>query len=458
MPAPAPALTDAAAPPWLGVVLRSLAPWALMLAAAFFLHFALGPVMSRYHVNILLLAGVNIILAVSLNMVNGMTGQFSIGHAGFMAVGGYTAAAITYYCGARGLWPDGEMGKGTLSWTGKLSEMEGPLLQAGDGLFLVATLAGGVAAAVAGLVVGLPSLRLRGDYLAIVTLGFGEIVRVLIELTGEQLRPADNLDAMSAPLKATESMAGVAPLDWFNHLGGPLGMTDVPPFTSLFWVWFFVALTLIVAYRLRLSSHGRAFLSIREDAVAAVSMGIPVTRYKVTAFVFAAFFAGLAGSLYAHTVGVALTPGDMAFQRSFEILIAVVLAGTGSISGTVIAAFILTLLPEWLRKPTMVWPAALPIVVVILLLAWGRRIDWKRARRLCLSITAATVAVEVVRLLAVAAGIKLADYRMVIYALALILIMLLRPQGLFGTNEIWDLARLAFKRKAIARAAEGAKA
>src|SRR5438477_6394511 len=174
---------------------------------------------------LLIQAGVAIILAVSLTMVNGFTGQFSIGHAGFMAVGGYTAGWITYY-GSIKLWG------AALAHGGAISGLRGwqsgmPLVASGDLMFLGAALAGGVVAAALGLVVGLPSLRLRGDYLAIVTLGFGGIVRVTIQQTNEVLSPEDTLGC-SLPKLTT-------------HVGGALGFTGLPSYTTLFWVYLFVA-------------------------------------------------------------------------------------------------------------------------------------------------------------------------------------------------------------------------
>ncbi len=308
--------------------------------------------------------GINVILAVSLTMVNGFTGQFSMGHAGFMAVGGYVSAALTYYLsyrfwGAFGVHP----GVG------------------GQTLFFAACLAGGLAGALLGYLVGLPSLRLRGDYLAIVTLGFGEIVRVFLQRSGDVLY--DPADLADTPL-----------LKQFTHLGGALGFTGIPTYTTLFSTILFVGLMLFVALRLKYSSFGRAFISIREDEIAAEAMGINVAKYKVRAFVISSFFAGVAGALFAHKIG--LNPRELGFQKSFDVIIMVVLGGMGSISGAVFAAGILTYLPEKLRA--------------------------------------------------------FEDYRMIIYAASLILIMLVRPQGLFGIHEIWELSpvRRFFSRKSAA--------
>ncbi len=349
----------ALAPPFTQSVPRFFGPLVLgivlALLAQLFLVDALGPFQSKILIDI----GINVILAVSLNLVNGFTGQFSIGHAGFMAVGGYTAGFITYYVGFK-LWGSPYVHPGA----------------AGSLLFVGGCVLGGLIAAGVGWVVGLPSLRLRGDYLAIVTLGFGEIVRVILQRT---------TDVVSTP----EEIAGASLPSLVSHLGGALGFTGLPYYTNLFWVWAFVTVTLVVAYRLKDSSYGRAFLSIRENEIAAEAMGVNTTRYKVDAFVISAFFAGIAGGLFAHEVGTSLNPRELGFLKSFEMVIMVVLGGMGSVSGAVLAAIILTVLPELLRS--------------------------------------------------------FAGYRMIVYALALIIMMIVRPQGLFGIHEIWELG--PFKRR-----------
>jgi branched-chain amino acid transport system permease protein len=274
--------------------------------------------------------GIAVMLAVSLNLVNGLTGQFSIGHAGFMAVGGYTTAVLL---------------------------MNGPKDDPYRLFFIAALAVGAVAAGVAGWLVGKPSLRLRGDYLAIVTLGFGEIIRVVIENT--------------------------------RAFGGAIGLSPIPHRADFTWIWTFAIATILVSKRLRDSTHGRAFLSVREDEVAAEAMGVDTTGYKVRAFVISSALAGIAGGLSGAFEGN-LAPQSFTFVRSFEIVAMVVLGGMGSITGSTIAAAVLTLLPEYLRG--------------------------------------------------------LAQLRMVIYSVALIVLMLVRPRGLFGTTEAWDYLR-AFWRK-----------
>jgi branched-chain amino acid transport system permease protein len=264
---------------------------------------------------------------------------------------------------------------------------------------------------------------LRGDYLAIVTQGFGEIVRISIQQTPEVKYTAESV---------RESSLGALALS----LGGSLGFTGIPKYANLFWVYAFVTLMLLVAYRLKYSTYGLAFLAIREDEIAAEAMGVPVARYKVRAFVLAAFFAGIAGALFAHEVGTALNPRELGFQKSIEIVIMVVLGGMGSISGAVLAASLITILPEWLRQPTAVWPLGLAAVVAVLVLTRGRR------RRLALGLALATVAIEIVAAVARANDVDLADYRMILYALSLIVMMIARPQGLFGVHEAWELGVL----------------
>lgn len=340
---------------------KGLLPLAIGFASAWFLEFAVRPAIGPFYAKILMDIGINVILAVSLNLVNGFTGQFSIGHAGFMAIGGYTAGAVTYY-GSFLLWGDASPRIG--------------LFAGGEALFVAACLVGGLVAAGAGFVVGLPSLRLRGDYLAIVTLGFGEILRVLLQRTGDVFNDADQIRSTSWPALAT-------------HLGGSLGFTGIPYYTDLFWVYGFVAIMVFVAFRLKYSGTGRAFLAIRENEIAAESVGVPTTRIKVRAFVLAAAFAGIAGGLFAHLVGVSLNPRELGFQKSFDIVIMVVLGGMGSVSGAILAAIVLTILPELLRT--------------------------------------------------------FAEFRMPIYALLLILMMIVRPQGLLGLKELGDF--LPFRRR-----------
>jgi branched-chain amino acid transport system permease protein len=273
---------------------------------------------NRYYLGIAIDIGINIILAVSLNLINGHTGQFSLGHAGFMAVGGYAAAKLT------------------LTFQSIVPPWAQPLL------FVAALLIGGVVAAVAGLAVGVPTLRLRGDYLAIVTLGFGEIIRVIFQTT--------------------------------EAFGAATGLTGIPPWTNFGWAWSGAAFSVFVVTCLVNSTYGRGFIAVHDDEVAAGASGINPVRYKVTAFVIGAFFAGIAGGIYAHHKSF-LSPTGFDFMRSIDIVVMVILGGMGRTVGVIIAAALLTILPEVLRG--------------------------------------------------------FADYRMIIYSLLIIVLMLARPQGLF---------------------------
>ncbi|MFN3648777.1 MAG: branched-chain amino acid ABC transporter permease [Armatimonadota bacterium] len=299
-----------------------------------------------------------IILAVSLNLINGLAGQFSLGHAAFAAIGGYAAGAVTVYLGARVLGPAGTWfpGAAPLSW---------------NLLFAASLVVAGLFAAAMGFVVGLPSLRLRGDYLAIVTLGFGEVVRVIIE----HIQP----------------------------LGGSLGFNGIPPITNFFWMYLMVFLTVLANRNIAASGFGRALLAIREDEIAAESMGVSLTRYKVAAFMIGAFFAGTAGALFAHTQG-SIQPTAAGFLDSILIVVMVVLGGLGSISGCIIAAILLTILPEVLRT---IAPMLGPL------------------------------------------GGAVEQLRMVLYALMLIVLMLTRPQGLMGGREISVFGLFSRRRREI---------
>ncbi len=192
-------------------------------------------------------------------------------------------------------------------------------------------------------------------------------------------------------------------------------------------------------------TFGRAFLSIREDEVAAEAMGINTTRYKIRAFVIAAFFAGIAGGIYAHTVGVQLNAGELGFVKSFDIIIMVVLGGMGSISGSALAAFILTILPELLRKPgelSAIWPFAAAVLVagvILLVLKRGTSGTGRAAGKLLLVLGVIGSVLAGLAFWAQRQNIDLTQYRMVLFAIGLILMMLLRPQGLFGLKEVWEL-------------------
>lgn len=274
-----------------------------------------------YVLQIMLIAGINIILAVSLNLVNGHTGQFSLGHAGFMGVGAYMSAAVSV-----------EMGPSLMNLLGG----PGPAPHAVT--FIISLLVGGLCAAACGWMVGVPSLRLRGDYLAIVTLGFNEIIRVIFQNT-----------ASNGPF------------------GGALGMRGIPDYTTFFWVFGIAAICIYVVASMVNSTYGRGFLAVRDDEVASESMGVNTVRYKVVAFVLGAFFAGLAGGLYAHLFG-AIDPKGFGFLKSVDIIIMVILGGMGSTLGVVVAAIGLTVLNEQLRDAEKYRMIVFSILLIIMMI------------------------------------------------------------------------------------------
>jgi len=429
------AQADALRPSAAASAAKGLWPYVAAVGVALLVQAVLKPALGAYDAILMLNVGIAVILAVSLNIVNGFTGQFSIGHAGFLAVGGYVSGAVTYY-GSMLAWGNADARGGVLS--GMPRSIEGlPLLTGAELMFFAAVVVGGLAAGLVGFLVGLPSLRLKGDYLAIVTLGFGEIVRVMIQNTQPVIKTA------AAVREAPFYLLPVS-------VGQSLGFGDIPKYNSLFWVYLVVCVTLIVAFRLKTSTFGRAFLSIRENEIAAEAMGVNTTRFKVWAFVIAAFFAGMAGGLYAHTLGVSLSPVDAGFQKSFDIIIMVVLGGLGSISGATLAAVIVTLLPEYLRGFIVELGTVLWVVGAVMAVSSVAKLGYlkKNARPL----PGRTIGVAVVGGLLVVAGlggpavlpksigseVNLGDFRMIIYALMLILMMIFRPQGLFGVHEVWE--------------------
>lgn len=272
--------------------------------------------LNDFYIRILMMIGINIILATALNLVVGFTGQLVLGFAGFMSVGAYMSALLTM-------------------------KLHLP--------FLIALILGGCMASIFGLLVGVPTLRLKGDYLAITTLGFGEIIRVLIV----------NID----------------------YLGGPRGLPGIPKYTTYTWIYVITVISVLVIYYIIKSSHGRAMISVREDEIAAESMGINTTRTKISAFIIAAFFAGIAGGLYAHFL-MFIDPKSFDWLKSFEIVTFVVAGGMGSLTGSILSAGSLTLLPEILRL------------------------------------------------------FGFSKYRMLLYAILLLILMLFRPQGLMGSKEL----------------------
>ena len=288
----------------------------------------------EYVQRIVLLAGINVILAVGLNLINGTTGQFSIGHAGFMAVGAYAAAFLGV----------------------QLAPVLSGMLGAGgaaDALtFNLALLGGAFIAGLTGFLVGLPSLRLKGDYLAIVTLGFGEIIRIL-----------------------------------FNNaqfLGGATGYSGsdpagLPQYTSFFWVYLWAFLVIVLIRNVTFSQTGRSLSAIREDEIAAEAMATPTTRLKVLAFTLSAATAGIAGGLFAY-MQAGVRPEDFKFDKSIDMIVMIIVGGLGSISGAALGGIFVAVSLELMRG--------------------------------------------------------LQEYRLVLYALLLVVIMLVRPQGLLGSREL----------------------
>lgn len=306
----------------------------LLLYAAMLLLMSSG-MMDRYYQGILMSVFINVILAVSLNLTTGLLGQIALGHAGFMSIGAYTAALFTK----------------ALSST---LENASPLTS--GAVFLVALLLGGLVAAFFGLLIGGPVLRLKGDYLAIITLGFGEIIRVIIE----------NL----------------------SFTGGAQGLRGIKRLATLPMTFWIMVIVVILLFTLGRSRQGRAIIAISQDDIASEAAGISNTYYKIMAFTIAAFFAGIAGGIYAHYIG-SLTAKTFGYAKSIDILVIVVLGGMGSLTGSIAAAVGLTILPELLRE----------------LLG------------------------------------DFTEYRMLVYAIALVLVMLFKPSGLFGRYE-FSLTRL----------------
>lgn len=370
----------------------------------------LGRYFDEYVQQIVLYAGINIILAVSLNLINGITGQFSLGHAGFMAAGAYSAAAFTFYVGPQ--------------ITSRFQNES-----AGSNIvFIIALLLSAAAAGIAGLVVGLPSLRLRGDYLAIVTLGFGQIIIVLITNIRE--------------------------------VGGAAGMTGLPLMTNFLWVAVLAVLCVLSVRNLAISHLGRSMKAVREDEVAAEAVGVDTTRAKVLAFVISSMWAGVAGALQAHYIQSA-HPGSFTFIRSIEVVIMVVLGGLGSITGAVVTAVLLTGLTEVLRSITGAFAVGMSLVLFAAVLTLPR---YRSAMRQSAMGWLLWLRWPLLSGAALMAGFlfgrdwleaRVAALRFVIYALILIVLMLLRPQGLLGRSELsWGSLRRS--RSATAPEAEGA--
>ena len=291
-----------------------------------------GHIISNYFTKVLMLIGINIILTVSLNIATGYLGQLPLGHAGFMAVGAYASAI---FMTRSGLDPSVS--------------------------FPIGLLLGAVTAGIVGILIGMPALRLKGDCLAIITLGFGEIIRVVLL----------NIDSVLG----------------FKFTYGAASLKNIPKSTTFFNTFLCVGIVCFLIHTMMKSRHGRAILSIRENEIAAESCGINLTYYKVLGFAASAFFAGLAGALYASYLGI-LNPSSFGFMKSIEILVMVVLGGMGSMVGSVLSATVLTAIPELLRA--------------------------------------------------------FSEYRMIVYSMLLITVMIFKPSGLMGQFD-FSLSRVLEK-------------
>src|SRR6478752_5557332 len=319
-----------------------IAVTAAVLLTIYALQFGVEAAFTEYVQRIVLLAGINVILAVGLNLINGTTGQFSIGHAGFMAVGAYGAAFVG------------------VKLAGPVHGLLGPGAFADAVVFNLALLAGALFAGVSGLIVGMPSLRLRGDYLAVVTLGFGEIIRILFN---------------------NATFLGSA-TGYFGD--DPSGL---PAYTNFFWVFAWAVAIIAVIHNLTFSQTGRSLTAIREDEIAAEAMATPTTRLKVLAFSLSAASAGIAGGLFAYMQS-GIRPEDFRFDKSIDMVVMVIIGGLGSISGAIVGGVFVAVTLELMRD--------------------------------------------------------LQQFRLVLYALLLIVIMLVRPEGLLGSRELPALLRARF--------------
>lgn len=380
----------------------------LAIGACFLLDF-ISKTTSSFTQDLIIRAGLFVTLAVSLNLINGITGQFSIGHAAFYMIGAYTTGVLarSYFTSAG---------------------LTGPI-------WLLAMIAAGAfVAAIAGFIVGLPSLRLRGDYLAVVTLGFGEIIGIIAK---NQV-----------------------------SLGQAYGMNVEPRFSYTWMVWLLAVICIAVCRNLLKNAHGLAFLSVREDEVAAAAMGVNVTKTKVTAFVIGSAFAGAAGSLFAHFGGF-IGPAIFTMDVSFIILTMVVLGGTGSITGSALAAVTLFYIPEAMRELKEVnLSSVVAATIAVIFAVWLMRLiivrfhgsKGQRAVRHFGAIFGAFVLYFLLALVlsnvsvfdGIIEGSKL---RFVVFAATLVILMLLRPQGIFAHHEFsWTWVKSLFTRKRMSGA------
>lgn len=349
----------------MSVPVRRVILGAILLAALLGLEFGFESLIDDSSIRqLLMLAGIYVMVSVSLNVINGMAGQFSIGHAGFVGIGAYASAIVASNLG---------------TFLGGDTSFQNSLL-----VVPACLLVGGGIAALFGLLVGLPSLRLRGDYLAIVTLGFAEIFRLVI--AGARMDAKTGLSGLLASLGGQNGYTGLAG-------------QGVPLFAGPFWVFGVAILMTIATWRMKFSGWGRALRALRADEIAASAVGVDPTRYKVTSFVLAAFGAGIAGALWAtmHDGLGLVQPDQFNFQFSFDAITMVILGGSGSVIGAVFGGLFVT------------------FTVKLIELAQGFEI--------------------VKELQAAHPWLDLNALRMVVYAGVLIALMILRPEGLFGERE-----------------------
>jgi len=294
---------------------------------------SLSGLLSTYIQMVLMLMGINVILTVSLNLVNGYMGEFSVGHAGFMSLGAYTSSFITTRLLPYLLWGEPLVPVGRMLYTFDVAaHAKGPIWQL---IFPLTLIAGGLVAALAGLLVAIPSFKIRGDYLAIITLAVNYIVQCFF--------------------------ANLEPL------GGSRGITGIPHFTNVPWVLFWMIISLWTIRNFVYSTYGKGIMAIREDEVAAEAMTVNTRRIKVLAFCTSSFFAGIGGGLLAHLL-LYINPATFSILKSVEPLIMVYLGGPASISGSLLGAVVYTGLLE-LMRPLEVWRwVILPLLLVFLML------------------------------------------------------------------------------------------
>lgn len=265
--------------------------------------YMLNKTLDPYKLRILNLCGIYVVLGLSLNLINGFTGLFSLGHAGFMAIGAYTTALLTM--------------PPAMKEMNFFMQPIVPFLANVEWSFLPALLMGGLVSAIMGFLIGAPVLKLTDDYLAIATLGFAEIIRVVFT----------NLQSIT---------------------NGALGLKGIPATTNVWWSWGMAILTILLLKYLMKGSYGIAFKSIKDDEIAAQAMGINLFKHKIMSFTIGSFLAGIGGGLLGNLLGT-IDPNMFRFPLTFNILLIVVLGGLGSIKGTTVAAVIITIMMEALR-------------------------------------------------------------------------------------------------------------